>query len=140
MLVTVLLTIGFSLYTLLIPMVEAAEQTILQKVVPFAEQGRVFGFAQTVETIASPITSFAIGPIAQFWVLPSMTAGALAASIGPWFGTGPDRGMALLFMGSAVIGLVITALAFRSRAYRQLSDRYRGEPDVVLEPVPGPSY
>lgn len=134
-----LLTIGFTLYTVLIPMVEAAEQTILQKVVPFAEQGRVFGFAQTVETIASPITSFAIGPVAQFWVIPSMTGGALAASIGPWFGTGPDRGMALLFMGSAVIGLVLTALAFRSRAYRRLSTYYRAEPEVLLTPAPCPA-
>jgi DHA3 family multidrug efflux protein-like MFS transporter len=132
----VLLTIGFTLYTVLIPMVEAAEQTILQKVVPFAEQGRVFGFAQTVETIASPITSFAIGPVAHFWVIPSMTSGALAASIGPWFGTGPDRGMALLFMASAVIGLVVTALAFRSRAYGRLSGYYCAEPELV--PVPAP--
>ena len=125
----VLLTIGFTLYTVLIPMVEAAEQTILQKVVPFAEQGRVFGFAQTVETIASPITSFAIGPVAQFWVLPSMTGGALAASIGPWFGTGPDRGMALVFVLTGVIGLVVTVLALQSRFYRQLSDRYQQQPE-----------
>jgi hypothetical protein len=32
----VLLTIGFMIYTVLIPVVEAAEQTVLQRVVPFA--------------------------------------------------------------------------------------------------------
>jgi hypothetical protein len=48
--------------------------------------------------------------------------------------------MALLFMGSAVIGLVLTALAFRSRAYRRLSAHYRAEPEVVLKPAPCPSY
>ena len=60
----------------LIPVAEASEQTIIQRVVPFEEQGRVFGFAQMLETAASPITAFLIGPIAQFWVIPSMTDGA----------------------------------------------------------------
>jgi DHA3 family multidrug efflux protein-like MFS transporter len=120
----VLLTVGFMLYMCLIPAAEAAEQTILQKVVPFTEQGRVFGFAQTVETIASPVTAFLIGPIAQFWVIPSMTDGAGADLIGSWFGTGADRGMALLFIGSGLIGVVITLLAFRTRSYERLSDTY----------------
>ena len=72
------LAIGFFVYLFLAPVAEASEQTIIQKVVPFAEQGRVFGFAQTLETAAAPITAFLIGPIAQFWVIPSMTDGALA--------------------------------------------------------------
>jgi DHA3 family multidrug efflux protein-like MFS transporter len=42
------------------PYAEAAEQTILQKVVPFERQGRVFGFAQSVEQSASPLTAFFI--------------------------------------------------------------------------------
>ena len=82
---------GTFIYLTLAPIAEASEQTIVQKVVPFEEQGRVFGFAQTVETAAAPVTAFLIGPIAQFWVLPSMTDGALAELIGPWFGTGPER-------------------------------------------------
>ena len=66
----VLLTIGFMIYTALVPVVEAAEQTVLQKVVPFAEQGRVFGFAQSLETVASPVSTFLIGPLAQFVAIP----------------------------------------------------------------------
>ena len=72
------LAIGFFIYLVLAPVAEASEQTIIQKVVPFKEQGRVFGFAQSLETAASPVTAFLIGPIAQFWVIPSMTDGALA--------------------------------------------------------------
>ena len=64
------LAIGFFIYLVLAPVAEASEQTIIQKVVPFEEQGRVFGFAQSLETAASPITAFLIGPIAQFWVHP----------------------------------------------------------------------
>ena len=97
------LAIGFFIFLTLIPVAEASEQTIIQKVVPFREQGRVFGFAQTVETAASPITAFLVGPIAQAWVIPFMSDGAGADTIGSWFGTGPDRGMALLFIAAGVI-------------------------------------
>ena len=127
------LAIGFFLYLVLVPVAEASEQTIIQKVVPFQEQGRVFGFAQTIETAASPITAFLIGPIAQFWVLPSMTDGALADLIGSWFGTGPDRGMALIFIVAGVIGLLVTILALRSRPYRRLADRYAAAPSESVE-------
>jgi DHA3 family multidrug efflux protein-like MFS transporter len=47
-----------------------------------------------------------------------------ARRIGSWFGTGPDRGMALLFIAAGLIGLTITLLAFRSRGYRELSSYY----------------
>jgi DHA3 family multidrug efflux protein-like MFS transporter len=118
------LAIGFFLYLFLAPVAEASEQTIVQKVVPFEEQGRVFGFAQSLETAASPVTAFLIGPIAEFWVIPSMTDGTLADRIGSWFGTGPERGMALIFIVAGAIGLLVTVLALRSRAYRELSRRY----------------
>ncbi len=126
------LAIGFFVYLFLAPVAEASEQTVIQKVVPFGEQGRVFGFAQTLETAASPITAFLIGPIAQFWVIPSMTGGALADSIGSWFGTGPDRGMALIFIIAGTIGLLVTLLALRSGPYRTLSSRYAA---AANEPV-----
>ncbi|HEX5908752.1 MAG TPA: MFS transporter, partial [Propionibacteriaceae bacterium] len=126
----VLLTVGFMIYTVLIPVVEAAEQTVLQKVVPFAEQGRVFGFAQSLETVASPVSTFLIGPLAQFVAIPLMTDGAGARLVGSWFGTGPDRGMALLFIAAGLIGLTITLLAFRSRGYRRLSNYYAGSDEV----------
>ena len=67
---------GMFLYLCLMPFIEAAEQTVLQKVVPFERQGRVFGFAQSVEQSASPLTAFLISPIAQFVVIPFMTTGS----------------------------------------------------------------
>ena len=118
------LVVGFFIYLCLMPAVEAAEQTIVQKVVPFEVQGRVFGFAQAVETAASPITAFLIGPVAELWVIPFMTTGDGVASIGPWFGTGAVRAMALVFIIAGVIGLVVTLVAMGSRAYRRLSAHY----------------
>jgi DHA3 family multidrug efflux protein-like MFS transporter len=114
----------------LIPAVEAAEQTILQKVVEPERQGRVFGFAQSVEQAASPITAFLIGPVAQLIFIPFMTTGAGADLIGRWFGTGTDRGLALLFTVAGMIGLVVTLLAMRSNAYRAISTAYQtSEPE-----------
>lgn len=127
----VLLTAGLFVWLCLIPAVEAAEQTILQRVVPPARQGRVFGFAQSVEQAASPITAFAIGPIAQLVFIPFMTTGAGVQLIGGWFGTGPDRGLALLFTVAGALGLVVTLLAMRSGAYRILARGYRRSPAPI---------
>jgi DHA3 family multidrug efflux protein-like MFS transporter len=120
----VLLAIGMFVWLCLIPAVEAAEQTILQKVVPPERQGRVFGFAQSVEQAASPITAFLIGPVAQLIFIPFMTTGTGTELIGSWFGTGTDRGLALLFTVAGIIGLTVTLLAMRSNAYRSLSRIY----------------
>jgi len=134
----VMLTAGMAVYMLLIPAAEAAEQTVLQRVVPFERQGRVFGFAQSLEQAASPITAFLIGPLAQFVVIPFMTDGWGAEHLGPWFGTGADRGLALVFVAVGVLGLFATTLALLSKPYRRLSAAYaasRAEPAVPLEVV-----
>ena len=61
--------------------------------------------------------------------------------LGPWFGAGAERGMALLFTVAGLIGLVVTVLALGSRAYRQLSARYQdgAEMPLAAEPVPCPA-
>lgn len=120
----VLLAIGCLVWMALGPYAEAAEQTTLQKVVPLERQGRVFGFAQSVEQAASPLTAFLIGPLTQFIVIPFMTHGAGAMAIGDWFGRGPDRGIALVFTVAGMIGVIVTLLAFGSSAYRRLSAAY----------------
>jgi DHA3 family multidrug efflux protein-like MFS transporter len=123
-----LMSAGLYVYMLLVPYAEAAEQTILQRVVPYERQGRVFGFAQSVEQAASPLTAFLIGPLTQLVFIPSMTDGLWADLIGSWFGTGPDRGIALVFVLTGIVGLVVTTLALSSRSYRRLSARYTQTP------------
>jgi DHA3 family multidrug efflux protein-like MFS transporter len=131
-----LLAIGMFVWLCLIPAVEAAEQTILQKVVEPERQGRVFGFAQSVEQAASPITAFLIGPVAQLIFIPFMTTGAGVDLLGSWFGTGTDRGLALLFTVAGLIGLIVTLLAMRSNAYRLLSAKYQTQEQEVSEAYP----
>ena len=120
----VLLSVGILIWVFCMPFIEATEQTIVQRVVPLERQGRVFGFAQSIEMSASPVTSFFIGPIAQFIFIPFMTTGAGVQLIGGWFGTGMGRGIALVFMIAGAIGLCMTLLARRSNAYKVLSETY----------------
>lgn len=120
----VLLGVGMVIWMSLVPFVEATEQTIFQKVVPPERLGRVFGFAHSVEQAASPLTAFLIGPIAQFFFIPFMTTGRGVALVGSWFGTGPGRGMALVFITAGIIGLLVTLIARRSQAFHLLSKHY----------------
>lgn len=120
-----LLAGGCFIWMLLGPYAEAAEHTTLQKVVPLERQGRVFGFAQSIEQSASPLTAFLIGPLTQFYFIPLMSEGGVGAdAIGDWFGVGPERGIALVFTLAGIVGVLVTILAFNSPQYRQLSAFY----------------
>lgn len=119
-----LLLVGMLTWMIFFPVIEAAEQTVMQAVVPFEQQGRVFGFAQSIESMATPITTFLIGPIATFIFIPFMTTGIGVDLIGSWFGTGADRGMALVFILAGFLGVVATLIAWGSRSYRLLSSHY----------------
>lgn len=120
----VLLTMGALTWMSFFPFIEATEQTIIQKVVPVERQGRVFGFAHSIEQAASPLTAFLIGPTAQFVFIPFMTTGAGVNLIGDWFGVGEGRGIALVFMTAGAVGLVATLFAMRARPYKLLAKRY----------------
>jgi DHA3 family multidrug efflux protein-like MFS transporter len=117
----VMLTVGMVVWLGLIPVIEAAEQTVLQRSIPFERQGRVFGFAQLVENAAAPLTAFLMAPLAERVFMPLMTDGRGADVIGSWFGVGPERGIALMFTIAGLIGVVVTIAALRSRSYRRLS-------------------
>jgi DHA3 family multidrug efflux protein-like MFS transporter len=119
-----LYALGIFIFMVLIPFAEAAEQTIIQRVVPFKRQGRVFGFAQSVETAAAPITAFLIGPIAQFGIIPYMNSDIGKEQFTWLLGIGEARGIALVFMIAGITSIIITILAFRTKSYKLLSKSY----------------
>jgi DHA3 family multidrug efflux protein-like MFS transporter len=135
-----MLAVGMVVWLALIPVIEAAEQTVLQRSIPFERQGRVFGFAQLVENAAAPLTAFAMAPLAESVFMPFMTDGRGADWIGGWFGTGPDRGLALMFTLAGLIGVVVTVAARTSRSYARLAAGTETETDagVGVVPVAGP--
>ncbi len=119
-----LYALGIWLYMVIIPVVEAAEQTVIQRVVPYKRQGRVFGFAQAFEASAAPITAFMIAPIAEFGIIPYMKTIEGQATFGWLLGNGEARGIALIFLVAGLIMVIAALLAFMTKSYRRLSDYY----------------
>lgn len=115
---------GIWLYMLLVPAIEASEQTVIQRVVPYEKQGRVFGLAMTFEASAAPITSFLIAPVAEFWAIPYMESTAGQERLGWLLGTGESRGIALIFLCAGVITIAFAAASGLTRTYRILSQSY----------------
>lgn len=113
------------LYMCIVPIVEATEQTIIQRVIPFKKQGRVFGFAQSIESAAAPITAFLIGPIAEFIIIPFMQGEEGQAQFNWLLGEGEARGIALIFLVAGILLLIASILAFGTKAYRKLSEYYQ---------------
>jgi MFS transporter, DHA3 family, multidrug efflux protein len=116
-----LLAFGALTWMALFPFIEATEQTILQKTVPYESQARVFGLAHSIEQSTSPVTAFLVGPLAQTVFIPFMTTGAGVQLIGNWFGVGEARGTALVFICAGLVGVITTTIAWRSKQFKVLS-------------------
>jgi DHA3 family multidrug efflux protein-like MFS transporter len=128
-----LYVLGIFAFMAVIPAAEAAEQTILQRVVPFRTQGRVFGFAQSVELAASPVSAFLIGPIAEFALIPYMESEEGRDTWRWLLGDGDARGIALVFLIAGAIMFVTVLVALVSAPYRRLSRAYADAPPQQLE-------
>lgn len=132
-----LYVVGMWIYMALVPPVEAAEQTVIQKVVPFARQGRVFGTAAAMEAAAAPVTAFLIAPIAEFLVIPYMKTAEGQRQWGWLLGEGEARGIALICLFAGLIMVVAATLAFFTRSYRKLTELYAEAPEQVVGPEDG---
>jgi DHA3 family macrolide efflux protein-like MFS transporter len=92
----------------------AEEQAVWQVRVPAAAQGRVFALRRAITWASLPVSYAIAGPLADSVFTPALSAGgALFASLGPVFGTGPGRGIALLLMcaGAAKAAVVLAGAA-----------------------------
>lgn len=128
-----LYVLGIWLYMTLVPVIESAEQTVIQKVVPFRSQGRVFGAAATFEAGAAPITAFLIAPLAEFWAIPYMESDAGRSTWGWLLGDGMGRGIALIFLFAGLLTIVFAAVAFTTTSYRILSAEFAVAPETSPE-------
>lgn len=124
--------VGVWAFMAMIPAVEAAEQTVIQRVVPYEKQGRVFGFANTFEAAAAPITALLIAPIAELWIIPLLRT---EEGLRPWepvLGIGDNRGIALILLVSGIACVILAAIALRTPQYSLLSRRYAQAADEEL--------
>jgi MFS transporter, DHA3 family, multidrug efflux protein len=116
----VVVTVGSLIWLTTMPVIEAAEQTVLQRAVPFERQGRVFGFAQAVESASSPIVALAIGPFASSVTIPFMTDGRGADVLDGLLGSGVVGGLGLCFAVAGLVGLAVAVSGRFSGPYRRL--------------------
>lgn len=117
--------VGIWVYMVIVPIAEAAEQTIIQRVVPYKKQGRVFGFAQAFESAAAPITAFIVAPIAEFLIIPYVNSAEGKNSVGWLLGEGEARGIALVFLFSGLIMVLAACMAFMTKSYVKLAEHYQ---------------
>jgi DHA3 family macrolide efflux protein-like MFS transporter len=91
-----------------IPIINGSNQAIWQAKVPPDLQGKVFSIRRLIAWFVSPLAMLVAGPMADKVLEPAMrnAQSLLASSFGWLVGTGPGRGMALLFIvggGSAAL-------------------------------------
>ncbi len=121
-----LFLLGAWLMMALIPAVEAAEQTVIQQVVPYRTQGRVFGFANTFEAATAPVTGLLVAPLAELWVIPYMETDAGRDTWSWLVGTGDSRGIALIFVAGGVLCVLLSLAALCTPQYRLLRAEVTG--------------
>jgi DHA3 family macrolide efflux protein-like MFS transporter len=100
------------------PIINGSNQAIWQAKVPPDLQGRVFSIRRLIAWFVSPLAMLIAGPLADKVLEPAMRnpQSALASATGWIMGTGPGRGMALLFViGGCMAALVgISGYVFRN--------------------------
>lgn len=117
-----------------IPILLGSRNAIWQAKVPPAVQGRVFATDSMLRLSLNPVGYLLAGVLADRWLEPAMAAdGALATAFGPLVGTGPGAGMALMFVGTATLGCLMSLLAYLFPAVRHVE---RDLPDFDAEENP----
>lgn len=99
----------------------ACSHALWMRKAPMGRQGSVFALITASNMAVMCAVLLAGGWLADAVLEPALRpGGALASSVGVWFGTGPGRGIGLLFFVSGAIGLVLTVLALGHPRLRRL--------------------
>ncbi len=128
------------LYLFTVPIASGSATAILQARVPGDVLGRVFATASMLARLSAPVAYFLAGPLADRVFEPAMApGGALAGSFGRWIGTGPGRGIALMFLLCGAATMTAAAVAWLSPHLRHVEDAEpepAPPPPAAAEPVP----
>ncbi|MFH8608239.1 MFS transporter [Streptomyces sp. NPDC018029] len=123
---------------LLMTVVNASMQAIVQTKVPHEWQGRVFGAVMFLSQISGPLAMAFSGPLADGLFEPQAADGSgVFVALGPLLGDEPGSGMAGMLFLAGVAGVVVALWGLASRSIRDidvlLPDIEHPEP----EPEPG---
>lgn len=117
-------------FLVLMPIITASSQTLMiQKVDPFVI-GRIMGVTRTVSQIATAAAYLAAGPLVERVLNPAVEpGGSWADAVAPLIGTGPDRGVGLMYL---ICGVLFTGLGL----YGWFRPSLRNIETVVPSPMP----
>ena len=126
-----LIVAGILLMNTTHPIAGGSSQAIWQSKVPPNLQGRVFAVRQVSAIVASPVAYLLAGPLADRVFEPALAdgSGVLAGLVG----SGPGRGIGLMFVLAGVFVVVVVARAWTHPRIRGLEVEV---PDLALEPAP----
>ncbi len=127
----VLWSIGGFFATFFAVAATSVNTSMLQAKVPNKLQGRFFSVYRVVGQATIPLGFLIAGPLVDRVLEPAMTTDTgLARVLGPLVGTGPGAGMAVLFLTTAVLG-ILTCLG--ASLYRPIREIDRLLPDLTTE-------
>lgn len=116
-------------YYLPFPLVNGSDQAIWQSKVPPELQGRVLSIRRALSRSMIPLAYLTAGPLSDQVFRPLLSAnGALASSVGQFFGVGSSRGIGLLIFLMGEIIVVLTLAAASDPRVRNLEEEL---PDAV---------
>lgn len=118
------ITIGLGLFILMffIPMASGPSQAIFQSKVAPAIQGRVFAIRSMISRSMMPLAFLIAGPLADYVFEPLFRTGGSFHDtfLGNLLGTGPGRGIGLMFIISGLTGILASILAYMNPGIRNV--------------------
>jgi MFS transporter, DHA3 family, macrolide efflux protein len=129
---------GMFLLLFSIPIASGCSMAITQSKIEPAVQGRVMAMRGLISQSMMPLAFVLAGPLADRVFGPLMLqGGALAASpLGALLGTGPGRGIGLMFVLASLVLLLVSGLAWSSARIRRVEEEL---PDVVVQTEEAPA-
>jgi len=116
------------LYLFSIPVINSCGQVIWQKKVAPGVQGRVIAMERMISTSCFPLSYLIAGPLADYVFEPLMAVnGPLAGTLGQIIGTGPGRGIALMFTVMGILSVSTTVIAYGYPRLRRLEEELPDE-------------
>lgn len=108
------------------PMTHGLNQAIWQARVPAHLQGRVFAARRFIAMTSVPLALLIAGPLADGVMEPMMASGSKTATfLSRFVGTGPGSGMAVMFVISGILAVIVSLAAYSVKSIRDAEELLR---------------
>ena len=119
----VIWVLAAGLAAMFVPLIRSSNEALWQAKVPPRLQGRVMSVHNMAQQAMTPIGILLSGFLADRWFEPAMRpGGTLFVHFSSLVGSGPGAGMALMFLATAVLALVVGLVGYLTPAIRYVED------------------